>query len=187
MASHSELSVRFLMRDLDSTTLADMFNSHTGDVGRMRQWVTKMANRCFEQGGGFVVQALGQSNSSASGTFTVTQASATVGDAIKFAFPDGSYATLTSVASGADVASGTWLIGADSTAMGDNLVAAINGYGPCMRWVTATNSTGTITLTAKSDDPINNSIYVWESVTTAAATSLTSTKTLITALTSGVT
>lgn len=71
--------------------------------------------------------------------------------------------TCASVASGPEVDSGEWLLGADDGEMADNLAAAINGHTTLGKIVTAeSDGVDTVTITAKVAGTLGNLVTLAE-------------------------
>lgn len=100
----------------------------------------------------------------ATGTITCVVASMTAGDTILI-----DDVILTCVAGAASASGGTYSKDTSNTACGISLAAAINGYAPLKGLVTATESSGTVTVTARRAGSIGNDIKLRKKVTTGAA------------------
>ena len=102
----------------------------------------------------------------ATGVIACTQANAVAGDTVVIA---GITFTVADSPS-ADPAAGEFAEGASDTAMGDNLVAAINAHPALKGQLTAANVTGTVTWTAAEKGPHGNMIRMSETGTSMALT-----------------
>src|SRR5690348_13975247 len=187
MSNHAELVIRVMRKDIDPTMLNTALSAASATKESLRHFSHNMIDRFLEAGGGIVCQAMGVSLSVPTGQFSCVVASATVGDKIVITTNDGVTSILTSVSASPVVTSGQWLLGATNGAMATNIAAAINGLPSTKKFLIATVSSGTVILTARSDNRGNNNTYVSAIETNSAATSLTSTPTLLGSLSSGVT
>lgn len=187
MGNHAELVIRVMRTDIDQTMLNTALSAASATKESMRHFAHNQIDRFLEAGGGICLQALGVSLSTPTGQFSCVVASATAGDKIVITTPDGVTSILVSVSASPSVTSGQWLLGATNGAMATNIAAAINGLPSTRAWLVATVNSATVILTARSDSRTNNNIYASAIETNSAATSLTSTPTLIGALSSGVT
>jgi hypothetical protein len=93
----------------------------------------------------------------ATGAVAFTQASLTAGDKV---FING--AALTAVAGSAVAANGEFSKDTSNTAVGDSFVLALAAYPPVKDLVTGVNSSGTVTLAAKTKGAVGNSIKMSE-------------------------
>lgn len=105
----------------------------------------------------------------AAATITCVQASATAGDELHFTIPGYPRVTLTAVTGAATASDGEYSIDTSNTAMGASLDAAIEANALLKRHLTVTNSTGTVTVTAREPGTWAHDIIIGKSVTTAAA------------------
>lgn len=118
-----------------------------------------------------VDSALGKA---ASGTVVCTQADLAAGDLLHFFVPG--YAapfTLTAVASSPTAADGEFSIETSDDAVGDSLEAAISALAGLREHVTASNASGTVTVTAKRVGSAGNSIKMAAVLDTAGSLALT--------------
>ncbi len=111
----------------------------------------------------------GSTGAQASGTIAVTQADCTAGDTITITLPSGQTYTLTAVAGSATAANGEYSIDTSDTAVGVSIDAAVDAYRDLAKHVTASNSSGTVTLTAVKAGSAGNNIRFTSTETTATA------------------
>jgi hypothetical protein len=188
MGTHAILNVKVPIRGMTAADLSDRLGANDQDKNTLVQFVRNMMDTAvFRDGGGIVARAEGVTTSVAYGEFSVVRADVTTGDKIIVQLPNGETVALTAVASSPTASNGEWTRGATNTTSAESIVAAINAYGPTKRWMTATNTTGTVKITAREDSTISNSIKLKESVTTSTATSLTTTFQALGSLSNGVT
>lgn len=105
----------------------------------------------------------------ATGTVACTQASAVAGDTYTLAGVTFTVATSPST----DPARGEFAAGASDTAMGDNLAAAINAHPALNGLLTAANSSGTVTWTARDKGLFGNLIRASETGSSMVVTQAT--------------
>jgi hypothetical protein len=120
------------------------------------------------EGGTVGVRVSSATGVAASGSFTCVQASCTAGDTLRFYIPG--YAgpfVLTAVAGTAGAAQ--YSIDTDNTAVGVSVAAAINALPGLRDHISASDSTGTVTWTAKRAGIAGNNIVVVDTSTSAAA------------------
>lgn len=91
----------------------------------------------------FVALAGANTGTAGTGTIVCTQANATAGDTVTI----GSTVFTVRASPSTDVKLGEFAPGADDTACGDNLAAAINAHPDMKGYLTAANVTGTVTAT----------------------------------------
>ncbi len=100
-------------------------------------------------------------------TVAVDRTQATDGDKLNIILPDGQYVVLSVLASGANPALGQISSATSNTAMGDSLVACFNQVALLTRYFTASNATGTVTITARMPGSYWNQLRVTKTVTNA--------------------
>jgi hypothetical protein len=145
------------------------------DTSRRSEAVQRVANLLSAiaggtEGGTVGVRVDSATGVAASGSFTCVQANCTAGDKLIFVVPG--YASpfvLTAVAGTPDVRLGQYAIITNDTAVAVSVVAAISGMDGLREVVSATNSSGTVTWTAKRAGSAGNNIAVNKELTNAAA------------------
>lgn len=126
------------------------------------------------EGGTVDVRVDNAAGLAASGSVACTQASATAGDKLHIIVPGfASPFTLTGVAGAASSAAGEFSIDTSDTAMGNSLRDAINGLAGLRDIVSATASTGTVTISSRVKGEAGNNVRYEKVVTTAGALTLT--------------
>lgn len=106
--------------------------------------------------------------------FTTYVAGVSAADTIVMRIPGMPDAILTAVTGTADSSAGEFSVDTSSNACATSIAAAVAAYPPFRDFVSATDNTGSVTLTAKKLGTIGNSYTLHEIVTTATATDLTS-------------
>jgi hypothetical protein len=154
----------------DPASLTDELIKDTSDrQGAVMALANKLSAIASGLEGGTVgVRVNSATGVAASGSFTCVQASCTAGDTLNFYIPG--YAApfvLTGVAGTAGAAQ--YSIDTDNTAVGLSVSTAINALPGLRDHISATDSTGTVTWTAKKVGIAGNSIVVVDTSTTAAA------------------
>jgi hypothetical protein len=121
------------------------------------EYLAKLFGGLSDQGAVVRVSADESSPKAASTTVVLTQASLTAGDEVRI----GS-ARLVAVAGAANAALGQWSIDTSSTLAAASLALAINTFPTSSAFLSATSSTGTVTVTAKEAGTIGNEIRLSE-------------------------
>lgn len=98
----------------------------------------------------------------ATATVTLTQASLTAGDKVLIQAPGLGQVALTAVTGAATASLGQWSKDTSDTAAATSLAAAINGYSQTRDVITATSSSGVVTITARVPGLLGNSILLGE-------------------------
>ena len=126
--------------------------------------------------GKLVVRVDGSTGAAATGTVVVESDDTTAGDALIVALPGLPAVSLVAVATSAEVTAGdgTWsLQTATDTAKAQSLRDAINNHHLLGSRLLATESSGTVTITARVAGSLGNSIGITKKVTTAGALTIT--------------
>lgn len=105
------------------------------------------------------------------GTIVCTQASATAGDILHIKIPGFNRVDLTAVAGTAS--DGQYSIDTSDTAMGDSVASAINNHWFLKRHLSASNASGTVTVTALEPGSWGDDIDFAKTVTTGGTLTLT--------------
>lgn len=169
-------SIHLIERGVDPATLANLFLRSTQGS---REALRKLVDRLESASSGVIhgkvtIRVDSSTAAAAAGTITCVQADGTAGDVLGISFPGlGVAYKLTAVASGPVAASGEYSLETDDTAVGVSLAAAINAVPGLKDLVTATESTGTVTVTAKQPGSWWNGTYLTKVLTTASAHVLT--------------
>lgn len=140
-------------------------------VSRMAETLSAIAGGV--EGGAVEVRVDSATGVAAAGTIALSQADATAGDKLICSVPGGQTFVFTGVEGTATAASGQYSIDTDDTAVAVSLKAAINAVSGIRDIMSADNSTGTLTWTAKRIGTWGNGIIWRKEVTTAGAATIT--------------
>lgn len=174
----SLISIHALLSGVDPTSEADyILDSNYGGQQVVRRALDRIGSIASGVNRGKVTVRVDSSAAvNASGTITCVVASATAGDVLGIRVPGYPTFKLTAVNGSPTAADGEYDMSvATDTLFGDELEAAINAVPGLKDLVTASNSGGTVTVTATDlvDGVLGNSITFNKEVTTAAAHVLT--------------
>lgn len=132
--------------------------------------------RVASAGGKLIVRVESSSGAAATGTVVCDQSNTVAGDYLTFFLPDGSVHVITAVATDAEATfqSGFYSIEtATDDATGASFATAVNQLPGLRQWVSASNSSGTVTLTALRPGTESNAINMVKTVGTSAALAVT--------------
>lgn len=144
-------------------SVASQVPSATGfaAVHKFLTWLVSLLWSIEVSGGRVRVEVEESTPKAATGTVTLTQASLTAGDAVVISY-GGVVAKLVAVAGAANAALGQWSIDTSSTAAATSLALAINTFAELRGVVSATSSTGVVTITAATGGVQGNTIRLQE-------------------------
>lgn len=174
----SILTLHLVRRGCTPGSLAEKILGSGGAMGaresfaRITEQLAGVASGALE--GRAIVRIDGSLQAAASGSVACTYGSSTAGDRLFISIPGMPPFTLTAVAGTAVAASGQYsLATATDTAVAQSLRDAINAVARLNELVSATESAGTVTITADVVGTAGNDIAMAKSVTTAGALTIT--------------
>lgn len=174
--AHGIVSLDIYCAGKSPTDVANALTQASTAPSLLRAYLTNLVGSGADgaYGVGLVARPMGGTQAAATGSFTVTEASSTVGDKLIIMTPAGAIA-LTCVADSVEAPTlGQFAGNASDNAYATSIRAAINNYPALKGIVTAAGSTNTIALTAVWEGAQGNTIKLVKQVTTAGTFSFTS-------------